>query len=285
MSNDILALWIQKQHKETAGMIGGDDDDRRNDKVKTKRANCRKVKVLQSIEEEEINVVLMQSFVKWQSIGGNGPNINHLLISGWSGEKKGYEKREIPQLVLHPSSVWTGCQLDTGNICWLIFSTGWRVLSDVRWIRNVSSEILRFTTLQTWKVLRTKKCGSVCRGLLPSVTSSLRMCVVQCCWLNMQDEVNDPYLSRRRCGCWICTETWRNWGVSRAVVRLTDRVSISVTRVTTSAMGDHCSAEMSHCPTNGTVDRLAFNPQLFLILPASLRLFLSHTFAPCQASG
>lgn len=83
--------------------------------------------------------------VKWLSIGENGPNINHLLISGWSWERGRKERREIAQLVLHPSSVWIGCQLDTGNIRWLIFSTGWRAQSDIGWISQPSSEMLRFT--------------------------------------------------------------------------------------------------------------------------------------------
>lgn len=50
---------------------------------------------------------------------GRSPNINHRLISGYGCEERGREnkkRREIAQLVLHPSSVWIGCQLDSGNI-------------------------------------------------------------------------------------------------------------------------------------------------------------------------
>lgn len=52
--------------------------------------------------------------------------------------EEGKKKRSvIAQLVLHPSSVWTGCQLDPGNICWLIFRTERRTRSDVGWLRQL----------------------------------------------------------------------------------------------------------------------------------------------------
>lgn len=95
-----------------------------NKKENDNRANCVTVKMLQSIEREgEKRDTIPKQKVKWQSVGGNSPNINHLLISGWSRERG---RKEIAQLVLHPSSVWIGCQLETGNIRLLIFSTGWR---------------------------------------------------------------------------------------------------------------------------------------------------------------
>lgn len=48
-----------------------------------------------------------------------------------------------------------------------------------------------------------------------------------------------------RCGSWIHKETCGNWGVSKAVVRLTDGVSVSATYVSpAAATGDHRSTEM-----------------------------------------
>lgn len=95
----------------------------------------------------------------------------------------------------------------------------------------------------------------------------------------MYDEVNGSCFEHSGCGSWICTATCRKWGVSKAVVRLTNGVSISVTCASpTTAMGDHCSAEMSHCPLNGTADCLAFNPQsLTHISPIPRFLFVFQT--------
>lgn len=140
---EMIFTVIPLHSLRTDVMMGGEDDDPQR-RLKENELRCQLLNP--TINREEINA--KRGVVKWQSIGGNGPNINHLLISGRSRES-----REIPQLVLHPSSVWIGRRLDAGNIRWLIFRTGWRVPSDVGWISPAFSETLRFT-LQTWKQLR-----------------------------------------------------------------------------------------------------------------------------------
>lgn len=100
------------------------------------------------------------------------------------------------------------------------------------------------------------------------IAVTVQMCFVSGCWLNIHDEVNGLCLEHLGCGSWICTATRGNRGVSRALVSLTNGVSVSVTCVSpTTTMGDHCSAEMSHCPWKWH-NKLSCT-HIFLILPVS----------------
>lgn len=69
------------------------------------------------------------------------------------------------------------------------------------------------------------------------IAVTAQMCFVSGCWLNIHDEVNGSCLEHLGCGSWICTATCGNWGVSRALVSLTNGVSISVTCVTSNHHG------------------------------------------------
>lgn len=93
---------------------------------------------------------------EWGSIAGSGPNINHLCISGWNrGRREKKERSAIAQLVLHPSSVWTGCQLDPGNICWLIFRNR---AEDAEWCRMTKAAFMLSVCLRALTVEPSGRC-------------------------------------------------------------------------------------------------------------------------------
>lgn len=86
---------------------------------------CRKTGIISGTEAQKWMTINSRKWFKYKSSV-------HIWIKRRE-EKK--ESRAIAQLVLHPSSAWTGCQLDPGNICLLIFRTEWRIQSDAGWLR------------------------------------------------------------------------------------------------------------------------------------------------------
>lgn len=65
-------------------------------------------------EEKQIDTVARWNLKRNQS--GEIVQIYIICLYLDEGEAGRKTRVEIAQLVLHPSSVWIGCQLDTGNI-------------------------------------------------------------------------------------------------------------------------------------------------------------------------
>lgn len=169
--------------------------------------------------------------VKWQSIGEEKYKSSaHIWMRLRERGRENKKRGEIAQLVLHPSSVWIGCQLDSGNIHWLIFSTGRRMQSDVGWPSQLSSELFQiYYSLQTakwcwWKCFWGPEPGFF-RSVVYCSPPLWQLRRVFCLRLLAKHTWWVWFLvsqALKACGPCICTANRRNRGVSRALDSLTE---------------------------------------------------------------
>lgn len=134
------------------------------------------------------------------------------------------ERSAIAQLVLHPSSVWTGCQLDPGNICWLIFRNR---AEDAEWCRMTKAAFILSVRL---------------RGLAAEPSGCCRCAAA----LQVSGSTNKMRLTRGSLGIGgTCEYTVVSRAPAEAANELSFGSNVCVTS-SLSALGD--SAEMSRRP-------------------------------------